>query len=156
MDKLDFKILNLMQEGIPIHENPFHKMAEDLQITPKELIDRLKNIKSSGYIRRIGAIFNSSQLGYESVLIGAKVPENKINSVVDIINGYNEVTHNYYRKNGHKDNFLNIWFTLTTKTDEERKQILEEISTKSDVYKLYEFPKIQLFKLEVFFKMEDS
>ncbi len=152
MDRLDFKILNLMQEGIPISENPFHKMAGELGITPDELMGRLENIKKSGYIRRIGAIFDSSKLGYESVLVGAKVSENKISSIADIINSYNEVTHNYYRDNGRK-NSINIWFTITTKDSGERKRILEEISSRSGVY-LYEFPKVQLFKLKVFFNME--
>lgn len=155
MDKLDLKILNLMQEGMPIDENPFHKMAEELGITPEELVDRLKNIKNSGYIRRIGAIFDSSKLGYESVLVGAKVPEDKVSPIVDIINSYGEVTHNYYRDNGHK-NSLNIWFTITTKNSKERKHILEEISSRSGVYNLYEFPKVRFFKLEVFFKMEEA
>lgn len=155
MDKLDFKILNLMQEGIPINEAPFHKIAGELGITPEELVDRLKNIKDSGYIRRIGAVIDSSQLGYKSVLVGAKVIENKVPLIVNTINSYDEVTHNYYRSNGHK-NSINIWFTLTTHNDKERERILNEISARSGIEKLYEFPKIRFFKLNVFFKMEES
>jgi DNA-binding Lrp family transcriptional regulator len=154
MDELDFKILNRVQEGLPIDENPFYKIAMEIGIDEEELIKRLKNIKDSGFIRRIGAVFDSSKMGYNTTLVGIKVPKKDIFNIVNVINSYNEVTHNYYRVNGQKD-FLNIWFTLSTKDEEKRKHILFEISNKPGVEKIYEFPKILQFKLEVFFDMED-
>ena len=153
MDKLDFKILNRIQEGLPIDEDPFHKMALELGIDEDELIKRLKNIKDSGFIRRIGAVFDSSKMGYNSTLIGLKVPGKDIFEIVKLINSHNEVTHNYYRVNGHK-NDLNIWFTLSTTDDKEKEDILREISSKSGVEKIYDFPKMKQFKLEIFFDMD--
>lgn len=155
MDKLDFKILNRIQEGLPIEENPFRKIGNELGIEEDEIIKRLKHIKKSGFIRRIGAIFDSSQMGYKSVLVGLKVPENKISEIVSVINSHDEVTHNYYRSNG-ENTSLNIWFTISTLNDEKKRDILQEISSKPEIEQIYEFPKTRQFKLEVFFNMEDA
>lgn len=154
MDRLDLKILNRIQEGLPIDEDPFHKIAMEIGIDKEELIERLKYIKDSGFIRRIGAVFDSSKMGYNSTLVGLKVPSNEIFEIVKVINSYEEITHNYYRVNGQNDS-LNIWFTLSTRNNEEKRNILLEISSESGVKKIYEFPKLQQFKLEVFFNMED-
>ena len=154
MDSLNLKILNRIQEGLPIEVNPFHRIAMEMGIEEEELIKRLKYIKDSGLIRRVGAVFDSSKMGYKSTLVGLKVPKKDIFEVVKAINHYDEITHNYYRVNGQK-NSLNIWFTLSTRNNEEKRNILLEISSKSGVKKIYEFPKLQQFKLEVFFDMED-
>lgn len=151
MDKLDFKILNLMQEGIPITETPFHQLAETLGINPEELIERLNRIKAEGYIRRTGAVFNTSKMGYKSILIGMEVPEYKVREVAEIINSYDGVTHNYSRNNR-----MNIWFTLSTKNEEERRLILRDISQKSGVDRICEFPNRRLFKLRVYFNMGED
>ena len=163
MDELDSKILNIIQKGIPLVEDPYHKIARKVGIEPEELLKRIKNLKEGGYIRRIGAVFDSSQMGYESVLVGIEVSENQIPEVVDKINTFDAVTHNYYRINSNDSSThnnlktrLNIWFTLSTQSNIEKNAIIDAITSVTGVNKLYEFPKLTLFKLRVFFKMEAS
>jgi DNA-binding Lrp family transcriptional regulator len=83
--------------------NPFHRIAMEMGIEEEELIKRLKYIKDSGLIRRVGAVFDSSKMGYKSTLVGLKVPKKDIFEVVKAINHYDEITHNYYRVNGQKN-----------------------------------------------------
>lgn len=149
MDKLDLKILNHMQRGLDIVPHPFKKIAESIKIDDRELILRLERIKEKGYIRRIGAVFDATKMGYESILVAMEVPAGRIKEVAEVINSFDEVTHNYCR-----DNRLNIWFTLTTKDREERNQILDRIKCKSGINKIYEFPSLKKFKTNVFFDME--
>ena len=164
MDELDSKILNIIQKEIPIEEHPYHKIAQNLDIEPEELINRIKYLKDSGFIRRIGAVFDSSQMGYKSVLVGIDVSENHIPKVVDIVNSYDAVTHNYYRIGSLKSSAtdknlntrLNVWFTLSTQSNIEKNNIIKDISNVEGINKLYEFPKLTLFKLRVFFEMGDS
>ena len=164
MDELDSKILNIIQREIPLIEHPYHKIAQELNIEPEELLKRIKDLKSYGFIRRIGAVFNSSQMGYKSVLVGIEVPENQILEVVDKVNSFDAVTHNYYRINSFKSSNinnninirLNIWFTLSTQSNIEKNSIIDDISSLTGVNNLYEFPKLTLFKLKVFFEMGDS
>ena len=162
MDELDSKILNIIQKGIPLNEHPYHKIAQKLDIEPEELIGRIKDLKNHGIIRRIGAVFDSSQMGYKNVLIGIDVSENHIKDVTDAVNALDGVTHNYYRINSlktlHKNlnTQLNVWFTLSTRSSIEKNYIIKEISSLTGVNNLYEFPKLTLFKLDVFFEMGDS
>ncbi len=49
-----------------------------------------------------------------------------------------------------------MWFTLTSRTAEERGAILETIREAAGRPLLYEFPSEQLFKLKVFLNMEET
>lgn len=151
MEQLDAKILNRIQKGIPLSEYPFDDLAHDLGLEPDNLIERLQHLKAAGYIRRIGGIFNTSKMGYQSILVAMEVLPDRIAEVTGFVNKYPEITHNYLRNNR-----LNIWFTLTTKNETERKLILREILAQSGIDNIYEFPALQHFKLNVFFDMEDG
>lgn len=149
MDELDKKLLNVMQKGLPICDFPFDKISQELGISTEEVIKRVEALKKKGFIRRIGAVFNTKKMGYQSVLIAMSVPKDKVYEAAEIINCYDGVTHNY-----HRENHLNIWFTLSSKNDEEKLSILNEITEKIGYGKLYEFPAEKYFKQEVFFDME--
>ena len=124
MDAVDRKILNKLQLGLTIDENPFRKLADELKIAPEKLIDRIHSLKEKGYIRRLGGVMNSSKLGYDSTLLAARVAEKNFKEVVDKINKHPGVTHNYRRNSR-----LNVWFTLSTQEKEEREIFLEKIKS---------------------------
>jgi len=151
MDQLDSKLLNLIQKGIPLTECPFHDLAKELGIPPEMLLERLQHLKADGYIRRIGGVFNTAKMGYQSILVAMEVPSDRIIEATNSINSHPEITHNYVRNNR-----LNIWFTLANKNETERTLILQEITAKSGSVNVYEFPALKHFKLNVFFDMEEG
>ncbi|WP_297424023.1 AsnC family transcriptional regulator [Clostridium sp.] len=144
MDILDKKLLNLMQNEIPIDKRPFKILGEKLLLTENEVLKRIKKLKDEGIIRRIGGIFNSKKIGYTSTLCAAKVPENKIDEVAAWINSYDEVTHNYIREDEY-----NMWFTVITHSEENLNNILREIKEKTDLNDIISLPSIKLFKVKV-------
>lgn len=144
MDTIDKKLLNLMQNEIPIDKRPFKILGEKLLITENEVLKRVNKLKSEGIIRRIGGIFNSRKIGYTSTLCAAKVPENKINEVASCINEYCEVTHNYLREDEY-----NMWFTVITHSEESLNNILKEIKEKTALNEIMSLPSIKLFKVKV-------
>lgn len=149
MDLTDKKLLNVMQKGLPICEFPFDKISKELGISTQEVINRIEVLKANGFIRRIGAVFNTKRMGYKSVLIAMAVPKEKVYETAEIINCYAGVTHNY-----HRENSINIWFTLSAKNEEEKRFIINEIKEKTGEDKLFELPAEKHFKQEVFFDME--
>jgi len=151
MDKLDNKIINLIQKGLPLSENPFHDLAGQLGIEPVQIIERLQQLKTAGIIRRIGGVFNTAKMGYQSTLVAMEVPEDQIRTVSQIINKYPQVTHNYLRNNR-----MNIWFTLSTKSKDQKNRILNEIKGSSKQVKVHEFPAVKHFKLNVYFDMKEA
>lgn len=144
MDTIDKKLLNLMQNEIPIDKRPFKVLGEKLMLTENEVLKRVNKLKSDGIIRRIGGIFNSRKMGYTSTLCAAKVPENKIDEVAACINSYYEVTHNYIREDEY-----NMWFTIITNSEESLNNILEEIRIKTSLDEIISLPSVKLFKVKV-------
>lgn len=144
MDTIDKKLLNLMQNEIPIDKRPFKTLGEKLMLTENDVLKRVKKLKDDGIIRRIGGIFNSRRMGYTSTLCAAKVSENKIEEVAACINDYYEVTHNYIREDEY-----NMWFTVITHSEESLNNILEEIKRKTALDEIISLPSIKLFKVKV-------
>lgn len=146
MDITDRKLINLVQNGLPIESRPFLALAKELNISEKEVIERLETLKKQGYIRRIGGIFNSRKLGYVSTLCAISVSEEKIEEVSKIVNSYEEVTHNYIR-----EHYYNMWFTLIASSKERIDAIIEDIKLKTPINELLNLPSVRLFKIKATF-----
>ena len=82
MDDIDKNILNEIQSDFPIASRPFLVLGERLNISEADVIKRIKNLKETGIIRRIGGNFHSGRLNFASTLCTAKVPEEKISELV--------------------------------------------------------------------------
>ena len=148
MDDIDRKLLNILQKSFPICKRPFLKIGEILSLSEDEVIERIKKLKEKGIIRKIGANFDSKALGFKSTLVGMKVPENKIEEVVKIINTYKGVTHNYLRNNEY-----NVWFTLIAESEEAIDKTIEEISKKTKIKDILNLPAIKFYKVRAFFEL---
>jgi len=144
MDEIDKKLLNLLQNEIPIDKRPFQLLGEKLNITEEEVLRRINKLKKEGLIRRVGGIFDSRKLGYTSTLCAAKVPSHKLDKVTEIINNYAEITHNYIREDEY-----NMWFTVITFSKENLYKILEEIKINTNLQDIISLPSAQYFKVRV-------
>jgi len=144
MDEIDKKLLNLLQNEIPIDKRPFQLLGEKLNITEEEVLRRINKLKKEGLIRRVGGIFDSRKLGYTSTLCAAKVPSHKVDKVTKIINNYAEITHNYIREDEY-----NMWFTVITFSKENLYKILEEIKINTNLQDIISLPSAQYFKVRV-------
>ena len=68
LDTLDKKLLDIIQTDFPIEPRPYAVLGERLGIGEEEALARVKNLKSRRIIRRLGANFQSSALGFRSTL----------------------------------------------------------------------------------------
>jgi len=147
LDEIDRKILNLIQEEFPLTQRPFTAIGKQIGITEKEAIQRIKRLKETGYIRRIGPVLERQKLGYASTLCGIHVDENKIMAAVKEINQQKGITHNYEREGE-----LNLWFTITKKKKEDIGQFVQELEKKFSL-KVYQFPAKRVFKIKTYFPL---
>lgn len=150
MDLKDRELLNLLQEGLPAEDRPFLTLGNRLDISEDEVILRVEALKENGYIRRIGAVLDSRRLDYYSTLCALSVPEERIDEVAAIVNGYTGVTHNYIRNHA-----LNMWFTLIAHSMEKAGEILGEIEAKAQVGKPQSFPAEKVYKIRTNFIMQE-
>jgi siroheme decarboxylase len=148
MDPTDRKILNEIQSDFPITSRPYRELGRRLHLTEDDVLSAVRRLKEEGVIRRIGGNFQSSRLNFVSTLCAAKVPEEKIDSFVEVVNRYAGVTHNYLRNNAY-----NIWFTFIAKDMEFIENSLKEISEKTGVEEILNLPASKMFKIKVDFEV---
>ncbi len=144
MDAIDSRLVTEIQSGFPVTRRPYAAIGEKLGISEDEVIERLKAIKESGEIRRMGASFDSRKLGYASTLCAAHVPPEKLEETVAVINSYINVTHNYER-----NHHYNVWFTVIAPSRERIREILEEIEERAGIDPIIDLPASRLYKIQV-------
>ena len=148
LDDIDRSILNQIQSDFPITPRPYRSVAEELGLTEDEVLARIRRLKKSGIIRRIGGNFTPEKLGFVSTLCAAKVPEEKISQFAQVVNRYPGVTHNYRRENKY-----NIWFTFIAPSMEEISASLEQIAVETGVTEILNLPATRVFKIRAEFKV---
>src|SRR5450759_3093561 len=148
LNDLDRRILSAIQSGFPIVSRPYAELAEDFDYSETEAFASVAGMRASGVIRRIGAIFDSTRLGYRSTLCAIAAPAERVEEVAAVISAYPDVTHNYQREDRY-----NVWFTLIAPSQERIGEILREIAEKTGIDDILDLPAIRLFKIKVDFDL---
>ncbi len=150
MDKLDYRILEALQNNFPLSERPYEIISRGLQISCEQLWSRVQSLMSDGVIRRIGASLDSRKLGFHSTLAAVNVKADIVERASEIIGQFPEVTHSYLRK----DHF-NIWFTIIAVSNERIEYILDRIRISLSLEKsqVLNLPVKRLFKLDARFNV---
>lgn len=139
MNEIDRNIINHMQDNFPVCDRPFVVIADQLNLTENELIENVQHLLDDGTLSRFGPLYNIELLGGVYCLVAMRVPESELERVVNFINNYPEVAHNYEREHE-----FNIWFVLAAETVSQIEEILEKIEKKTG-YKTYDMPKLDEF-----------
>ena len=111
---LDRGILNAFQGGFPVTARPFAPAAAALrdhgiEVTESALCDRLRELDETGVLSRFGALVNAEEIGGAASLVAMHAPENRFDEIVETVNDFTEVAHNYEREHPH----LNVWFVVS-------------------------------------------
>jgi DNA-binding Lrp family transcriptional regulator len=139
MDEIDRSIINRLQGGFPICPEPFAQVAAELGMDSGAIITRIEALLNAGVISRFGPLYNVEQMGGHYSLVAMRVPEEDLERVAGIVNGYAEVAHNYQR-----DHAFNLWFVLAVETAERKLSLLEEFAARTG-YPVYDMPKVREF-----------
>ena len=126
-------LLNDFQHDFPLSSQPFHDIAERLNVDAELVIEAFKKLQSSGAISRVGPVIKPNSIG-NSILAALEVPDDEIIETASMINAYPEVNHNYER-----DHNFNLWFVITAENKKRLDFILDEIQQKSG-YPLLRLP----------------
>ena len=143
MDELDRRIVNALQGGFPICDEPYREVAERLGIAEAELIVRLGRMLESKTLTRFGPMFQVERMGGAFVLAALAVPEADYERVAEQVNALPEVAHNYLREHA-----LNMWFVLATETPEGIPAAIEKIERETGL-KVDAFPKLKEYFVEM-------
>lgn len=149
LSDFDKRLLNAVQEDIPISSRPFQMIADELKSDEATVISRLRALMEAEYIRRVGAYFDSQALGYTGSLVALKVRTGCMEEVANVINRFDGITHNYEREGEY-----NLWFTLQSDSSAGRREVLDAIGALSGVEAMMELPSKKKYKIRVSFHLE--
>jgi len=136
LDAIDRRIVNRLQDGLAICDEPFAAPAAEIGISPAELLERLARLKSAGILSRVGPMYNSARFGGGLTLCAMAVPDTEFDRISGIVNAFPEVAHNYQR-----DHAYNMWFVLATEREDRIPEVLAEIEALTGV-KVLNLPKL--------------
>jgi len=146
IDSVNRSIINTLQHGLPVSDNPFKEAAKSLKITEPELIQRIKKMLDKGLLTRFGPLFHAENMGGALTLCAMEIPEENFEATTKQVNAFEEVAHNYKR-----DHKMNMWFVLATESLKEKHQTLQAIEQQTG-YKIYDMPKEKEFFVGLFLK----
>jgi len=147
LTQIDRLIINSLQGGFPLCDEPYAEVAISLGITETELIKCIEELLKSGMVSRFGPLFNPERLGGAVTLAALKVPEDRFEEVTQKVNQHQEIAHNYARSHE-----FNMWFVIATETPGQIEKVIRRLEAQTGL-EVFNFPKQKEFfiglKLEV-------
>ena len=146
LSAIERKVLNCIQEDIPLTEQPFKILADRIGIEEVELLGYIKALKNKGIIRRFAAGLNHRKLGFKSSLVALRVPNEKLADISGELIKYNEVTHCYLRKGEYS-----LWVVFIYKNGT-LKKVLDKLAKRIGRDNILSLPTRKQFKLKTTIK----
>jgi DNA-binding Lrp family transcriptional regulator len=133
IDKKDIEIIKIIQESVPISKTPFKDIAQKVNISENEVLERIRRMKKDGIIRRFGAILRHQRAGITANgMIVWDIPDDKVETIGKKFASFKEVSHCYERPKSHKWQY-NVYTMVHGKSKEECYKIAEKLSQLSGI-----------------------
>jgi DNA-binding Lrp family transcriptional regulator len=151
LDETDKRLMNLLQSSFPLDPEPFALVASEAELELDDVLARTNRLLEGRIIREITPIFDTRALGYESMLVAAKVDSEHPQRAAQIVNSHPGVSHNYLRTHD-----FNLWFTIATPPDSELglAGTLAVLMQETGAESMRELPTLTLFKINMNLEME--
>jgi siroheme decarboxylase len=153
LDEADKRLLNLMQGSFALTTRPFAHVAGLAGVTEEAVMARVQELLDKRIIREVTPIFDTRALGYESMLVAAKVDGENPHRAAKVINSHPGVTHNYLRNHD-----FNLWFTLAVEPGSSlgMQGTLDALQAETGAESIRQLPTLKLFKIRMDLEMEQG
>jgi DNA-binding Lrp family transcriptional regulator len=151
LDETDKRLMNLLQSSFPLDAEPFALVASEAELELDDVLARTQRLLDERIIREITPIFDTRALGYESMLVAAKVDGEHPHRAAQIVNSHPGVSHNYLRTHD-----FNLWFTIATPPDSKLglAGTLDLLMRETGAESMRQLPTLTLFKINMNLEME--
>ena len=151
LDELDKKLLNLLQGHFPLEPRPYARVAQLAGVGEDEVLRRTGRLLDERIIRQVTPIFDTRVLGYQSMLVAAKVDAENPHRAARAINAHPGVSHNYLRNHD-----FNMWFTIAVEPGSKLglDGTLEVLAREAGAESVRQLPTVVLFKIRMDLEME--
>jgi siroheme decarboxylase len=150
LDEFDKKLLDTMQGKFRIVPRPYAEVATLLGVEEETVLTRVRELIEQRIIRQVTPIFDTRALGYQSMLVAAKVDPEHPWRPAKIVNEHPGVSHNYLRNHE-----FNMWFTVATEPDSPLglDGTLEVLKQETGAESVRQLPTLKLFKIRMDLEM---
>jgi len=150
LDEFDKKLLDTMQGKFRIVPRPYAEVATLLGVEEETVLTRVRELIEQRIIRQVTPIFDTRALGYQSMLVAAKVDPEHPWRPAKIVNQHPGVSHNYLRNHE-----FNMWFTVATEPDSPLglDGTLEVLKAETGAESVRQLPTLKLFKIRMDLEM---
>ena len=129
LDETDLAIMRATQAGLPLNPQPYQRIAEQLGLTAKVVIERMAAMQEQGIIRRIGAVPNHYKLGYRYNGMSVwNVPDESIDELGQKVGQLEFVSHCYHRPRHRPEWPYNLFAMVHGKSQEDVDQQIQQIA----------------------------
>ena len=98
LDDTDRRLILATQAGLPLTPRPYHALAEQLGLSPEDVMARLQAMLDRGVIRRIGVVPNHYRIGYTANGMTVwDVPDERVDELGEQVGRMPSVSHCYRR-----------------------------------------------------------
>jgi siroheme decarboxylase len=151
LDETDKRLMNLLQSSFPLDPEPFALLAAEADLGLDDVLARTRRLLDERIIREITPIFDTRALGYESMLVAAKVDAEHPQRAAAAVNAHPGVSHNYLRTHD-----FNLWFTIAVPPDSELGMdgTLAALMRETGAESMRQLPTLTLFKINMNLEME--
>jgi siroheme decarboxylase len=151
LDEHDKRLMNVLQSNFPLQPEPWADIAARAELPVADAMARTQRLLDGRIIREITPIFDTRALGYESMLVAAKVDSEQPQRAAKIVNSHPGVSHNYLRTHD-----FNLWFTIATPPDSQLglQGTLDVLQERTGAESIRQLPTLVLFKINMNLEME--
>ena len=147
LNELDLRLLNDFQRDFPLQPRPFAALATHLGTDEATVIERLRQLRETGAISRIGAVIPPNVIG-ASALATLAVPPERLDDVAHFVSAFPEVNHNYER-----EHHFNLWFVATAASAERLQAVFDEIEDVCECGPVLVLPMLEEYHIDLGFDL---
>jgi DNA-binding Lrp family transcriptional regulator len=145
--KLERRLLNEFQHGLPLTPEPYADIARQLGVYETTVLETLRRLQTEGVVSRVGAVFRPNRIG-ASTLAAMSIADEELEGVAEIVSSFAEVNHNYER-----EHHFNLWFVVFADDEENLQNVLAEIEDYSG-YPLLDLPLLNEYFIDLGFDLK--
>ena len=170
MNDLNQKLLAIIQDGFPLVERPYLRLAEmlncdggkdavendagakcaNLAVSEQEVFDEVEKMRVSGVIRRIGGVYDSKKLGFISRLCAGKVltSENDFSAEHHAQTPMEKFAAVVNDEPAITHNYIrsheyNVWFTVIAENESAIQSVVDRVCAETDLHDVHVLRKLK-------------
>lgn len=147
-DDTELRLIQAIQGGLPLVSRPYAAIAAQLGLSEQSVIDRIKRLRESGVIKRMGVVVRHRELGYRAnAMVVWDVPDAEVAELGRCLSHFEFVTLCYRRPRRLPQWRYNLFCMIH---GQDRESVLEKYRLLIDRCGLEEIPRAVLFSRRCF------